>query len=72
MNSLNDRPHARYVAAVEEVDRRFDEQIAEIRRKQDAYPPQLTPREAADARIAVMEAHLSAVRELRRRYLGGE
>jgi hypothetical protein len=69
MSSVRQGDHESYRAAVEAEDGRFDDQIAGIRRRQDAG--ELTAREAADERIHVMEAHLAAVQELRQAYLGG-
>jgi hypothetical protein len=68
MSSINDDDHESYARLVQIEDRRFDELIAGIRRRQDAG--ELTPREAADERIRIMIAHLQAIQELRRRFLG--
>jgi|HubBroStandDraft_5_1064220.scaffolds.fasta_scaffold1143007_1 hypothetical protein len=69
MSSVRQGDHESYWAAVEAEDGRFDDEIAGIRRRQDAG--ELTSREAANERIQIMEAHLAAVRELRQAYLGG-
>ncbi len=70
MSSIDDERRDRYWRAVEDQDKLIDERLAGIRRKEDAG--ELTPREAADERITAMEAHLEAVQELRRTYLGGQ
>jgi len=48
---------------------RLIEWIAYIRRRQDAG--EITVRQAADERIAAMEEHLAAIRQLRERHFGG-
>jgi hypothetical protein len=68
MSSISDDDHESYARLVQIEDQRFDELIAGIRRRQDAG--ELTPREAADERIRIMTAHLQAIQELRRRFLG--
>lgn len=62
--------HAAYFEAVEAADRSVDAQIAAIRRREDAG--QYTPKEAADARVEALEAHLTTLRRLRREHLGGD
>jgi len=62
---------SRYYIEAEAEDKRLTDRLAAIRSREDAGT--ITVREAADERIAVMEQHLAAVRELRERHLeGGE
>ncbi len=65
-----DDPHARYWEAVTAADRSVDAELAAIRRKEDAG--EYTTREAADARVEALEAHLATVRQLRQEHLGGD
>jgi hypothetical protein len=65
----DDDPHTAYFEQVTAADRRIDAEIAAIRRKEDAG--ELTPKEAADARVEALEAHLTEVRRLRLEHLGG-
>lgn len=60
---------SRYYMLAEAEDGRLTERLAAIRSRQDAGT--ITARQAADHRIAAMEEHLEAVRELRRRHLEG-
>ncbi len=62
--------HAAYFEAVKAADRSVDAQIAAIRRREDAG--EYTPKEAADARVEALEAHLTTLRRLRREHLGGD
>lgn len=64
-----DDPHRAYFVQVTATDRRVDAELAAIRRRQDAGEYTLT--EAAEARVAVLEAHLAEVRRLRIELLGG-
>jgi hypothetical protein len=69
MSSISHGDHEGYWAALEAEDGKLDDLIGGIRRRQEAG--ELTPREAANERIQVMEAHLTAVQELRRTHLSG-
>jgi hypothetical protein len=60
--------HARYYEAVTTEDERLQAVLAAIRADHDAG--NLTTREAADNRIAALEAHLRHCQELRRTHLG--
>lgn len=59
---------ATYHQLVGEASDRLDGALADIVRSQDAG--ELTVREAADNRVAVLEAHLNRLRLLRDEYLG--
>lgn len=59
-----------YSEQVSAADRTTDAELASIRRKEDAR--EYTPAEAAQARIATLEAHLATVRRLRQELLGGD
>jgi hypothetical protein len=61
--------HARYYQAVSREDERLAATLAAIRQDHDAG--NLTIREAADARIAALQAHLARCQQLRREYLEG-
>lgn len=52
------------------LDDALDRKIASIRRRSDSG--QLSVRQAADLRIAAMEQHLEASRELRWAHFGGD
>jgi hypothetical protein len=67
MTSAEDERRSRYCIEAEAEDRRLAERLAAIRAREGAG--MITTRQAADERIAVMEAHLEAVRELRERHL---
>jgi hypothetical protein len=68
---MDEERRSRYYIAAEAEDRRLAERLAAIRSREDTAA--ITTRQAADERIAVMEQHLAAVRELRERHLeGGE
>jgi uncharacterized protein YceH (UPF0502 family) len=54
---------------VKAADRSVDAQISAIRRREDA--DEYTSKEAADARIEALEAHLATLRQLREEHLGG-
>jgi hypothetical protein len=69
MSSMEEDRRSRYYIEAEAEDRRLAERLAAIRSREDAAA--ITTRQAADERIAVMEQHLGAVRELRRRHLEG-
>ena len=56
-------PYAQEAAA---ADRLLDDKLAILRRELDAGD--ITPGEAAADRVAILEAHLASIRELRRRY----
>ena len=58
-----------YFAAVTAEDERLEAVLEAIRA--DEAAGQLTPREAADNRIAALEAHLDKCQQLRRDHLGG-
>jgi uncharacterized protein YceH (UPF0502 family) len=62
--------HDAYFDAVKSADRSVDAQISAIRRREDAG--EYTSREAADARIEALEAHLATLRQLREEHLGGD
>lgn len=62
--------HAAYFEAVKAAERAIDAQIAAIRRREDAG--QYSPKEAADARVEALEAHLATLGRLRREHLGGD
>jgi hypothetical protein len=59
-----------YTEAAAAEDARLDAELRSIRRREDAA--ELTVREAADHRIAAMEAHLGRLRELREKHLGDQ
>jgi hypothetical protein len=61
--------HSAYYHAVTAEDERLCDVLAAIRA--DTAAGHMTTREAADNRIAALEAHLDRCQELRRRYLGG-
>ena len=63
-------PHAACFTAVQAADRRLDAELAAIRRREDTG--EYTPRQAADARVEAMEAHLATLRRLRQEHLGGD
>jgi hypothetical protein len=69
MSSMEEERRSRYYIEAEAEDRRLAERLAAIRSREDAAA--ITTRQAADERIAVMEQHLAAVRELRTRHLEG-
>lgn len=69
MSSMEEERRSRYYIEAEAGDRRLAERLAAIRSREDAGT--IATRQAADERIAVMEQHLEAVRELRRRHLDG-
>jgi len=69
MSGMNHEPASAYAVAAEREDQRLIERIAYIRRRQDAG--EITVRQAADERIAAMEEHLAAIRQLRERHFGG-
>ncbi len=58
----------RYNDLIAQASDRLDQQLANIRRDQDAGD--ITVREAADERITVMTEHLNRLRLLREEYLG--
>ena len=64
----DDDPHTAYFEAVKAADRSIDAQIAAIRRREDAG--EYTPKEAADARVEALEAHLATLHRLRLQHLG--
>jgi hypothetical protein len=66
---MDERRRSRYYIEAEAEDRRLAERLAAIRSREDAGT--VATRQAADERIAVMEEHLAAVRELRTRHLDG-
>lgn len=70
MSSMPENVASGYTEAAEREDRRLDERIADIRRRQDAG--ELTVREAADERITAMETHLGTIRRLRVEHFGSE
>jgi hypothetical protein len=57
-----------YYTAIGEEDRKLSDVIRAIR--EDERNGDLTTRDAADAKIAALEAHLAACRAARVRYLG--
>jgi hypothetical protein len=59
----------RYYIEAEAEDRRLEDRLAAIRSREDAGT--IATRQAADERIAVMEQHLAAVRELCKQHLEG-
>jgi hypothetical protein len=61
--------HEAYMAAMEQEDAKLEQAITDIVRRTDAG--ELTVREAALERVAVLEAHLEACQRLRRQHLGG-
>jgi hypothetical protein len=65
--SMDEERRSRYYIEAEAEDRLLAERLAAIRSREDAGT--IATRRAADERIAVMEQHLAAVRELRRRHL---
>ncbi|HTT55170.1 MAG TPA: hypothetical protein VMH35_27590 [Streptosporangiaceae bacterium] len=67
-HSTSDDPHADYWSAVEAEDRRLDERLSSIRSRQSNR--EIDTRQAAAERIEGMEAHLAAVRGLRKLHLG--
>jgi hypothetical protein len=69
MSSMDEDRRSRYYIEAGAEDRRLAERLAAIRSREDAGT--ITTRQAADERIAVMEQHLEAVRELRRLHLEG-
>lgn len=69
MPSMDEGRRSRYYIEAEAEDRRLAERLAAIRSREDAGT--IATRQAADERITVMEDHLVAVRELRRRHLEG-
>jgi hypothetical protein len=60
--------HSEYYDAVTQADGHLDAVMAAIRA--DELADDLTPREAADNRIAALEAHLERVRALRVEHFG--
>jgi hypothetical protein len=69
MSSMEEERRSRYYIEAEAEDRRLAERLAAIRSREDAGT--IATRQAADERIAVMEQHLAAVRELREQHLEG-
>ena len=67
--TMDDGRRSRYYIEAEAEDRWLAECLAAIRSREDAGT--IATRQAADERIAVMEQHLAAVRELRERHLEG-
>lgn len=58
-----------YYRATQESDEKLQERLREISGHYDAG--HLTAREAADARVTAMAAHLAACRQAREKYLDG-
>ena len=64
---MTDRPSTRsaaYFQAMREADEALDDALSHVRAEQDAG--RLTPVEAADERIQLLERHLAEARRLRR------
>jgi hypothetical protein len=59
-----------FYEAVKAEDHKLQQALADIRRRQDAGT--ISIRQAADERVSVLEAHLAAVRALRREHLGDD
>jgi hypothetical protein len=68
MSSMDDERRDRYYIEAGAEDKRLTDCLAAIRAREDAKS--ISTREAADQRIAAMEQHLDAVRELRRKHFG--
>jgi len=58
-----------YYEAVTAADARLQAALASLRDRQDAG--EVTARQAADERIALLEGHLAECQRLRREHLGG-
>ena len=69
MPGMEEERRSRYYIEAEAQDRRLAERLAAIRSREDKGT--IATRQAADERVAAMEAHLAAVRQLRERHLGG-
>jgi hypothetical protein len=69
MPSMDEERRSRYHIEAEAEDKRLTDRLAAIRSREDAG--KITTRQAADERIAAMEHHLEALRQLRERYLEG-
>jgi L-fucose isomerase-like protein len=67
MNSIDPDELRRYHEELHKEAERLDRALAELRADEDAG--RLAPRPGADARIAVLEAHLRRLRLLREEYL---
>jgi hypothetical protein len=69
MTSVADDPPTAYDEQPSVVAARLDGALQSIR--EDEQAKRLTARQAADNRVAVLEAHLAKLAELRREYLPG-
>jgi len=58
-----------YYQAVSAADQRLEQALAGLRDRQ--YAGEVTPVEAAQERIALLEAHLAECQAIRRQHLGG-
>src|SRR5258708_21942693 len=67
--TINAHAHTEYMEAVEREDEKLERAIGSIVARTDAG--ELTTREAALERVAVLESHLEACQQHRRHYLGG-
>ena len=65
---MPDNPTNAYRAAMREADQLLDEALGHIRAEEAAG--RITPREAADERVELLERHLAEVRRLRNDLLG--
>lgn len=68
MSATTAEPSA-YYKATQESDEKLQQRLREISGQYDAGA--ITSREAADARVSAMAAHLAACTEARGRYLDG-
>ncbi len=60
--------HLAYQEAAEQLDRKLDRDLAALRARQDSGD--VTTRQAADLRVAILTEHLSALAQLRVEHFG--